>query len=242
MFQPMSLGELLDGAFTLYRRHFTALVGVAAVCYGPFQLIRLYVEVGGGWREHLGLLFLSVLIGLVAGLIGSAAILKVVSDGYLGREPDARDALRFALGRIGALMLAGFARSILVMLGTMLLIVPGIIIACGYSVVSQVVVLESPPNALDSLARSWALTKGYRLTVLALAFVLFLVASIPGAIAGLLSVPFGIPARVVGALAALLLAPLVPCGLTLYYYDLRIRKEAFDLQALGQQLGDGSPA
>lgn len=242
MFQPMSLGELLDGSFTLYRRHFTALVGVAAICYGPFQVIRLYAEISGGWTEHIVLLFVALMMALVLGLVGSAAILKVVSDGYLGREPRAGDAVSFALGRFGALMLAGLARSVLILLGTFLLIVPGIIIACGYSVVSQVVVLESPPHALDSLGRSWELTRGHRGTVLVLAFVLMLVASIPGAIAGALSIPFGMPALVVGALASILLAPLLPCGLTLFYYDMRIRKEAFDLEALGQLLGGGAPA
>jgi len=242
MFQPMSLGELLDGSFTLYRRHFTALAGVAAICYGPFQAIRLYAEISGGWTEHLALLLIGVLLALVLSLLGSAAILKVVSDGYLGREPQAGDALRFALGKFGGLMLAGLARSVLIMLGFVLLIVPGIIIACGYSLVGPVVVLESPPNALDSLGRSWALTKGHRGTVFVLGFVLMLVASIPGAVAGALSISFGLPAQVVGSLAAILLAPLLPCGITLFYYDMRIRKEAFDLQALGQLIGDGAPA
>jgi hypothetical protein len=33
------------------------------------------------------------------------------------------------------------------------------------------------------------------------------------------------------------LAPILPCALTLLYYDSRVRREAFDLQILSQQLG-----
>jgi len=29
----------------------------------------------------------------------------------------------------------------------------------------------------------------------------------------------------------------LPCALTLLYYDLRVRREAFDLQILSEQLG-----
>src|SRR5205085_3796921 len=135
----------------------------------------------------------------------------------------------------GGLMVAGFVKSILIALATVLLIVPGIIVACGYAVVSQVVVLENPRNPLDALGRSWALTRGRRLIVLALAFVLFVVASLPGIVAGILAIG-GLQdaGTVVGSLAGLVLSPLLPCGITLYYYVLRIRKEAFDLQPLEQ--------
>ena len=44
---------------------------------------------------------------------------------------------------------------------------------------------------------------------------------------------------VVNSLVSIALAPVLPCMLTLFYYDLRMRREGFDLQVLGQQLGIG---
>jgi hypothetical protein len=35
----------------------------------------------------------------------------------------------------------------------------------------------------------------------------------------------------------ILVAPILPCILTLAYYDLRVRREGFDLQLLSEQLG-----
>lgn len=239
----MSLGELLDGAFALYRRHFSVLVSVAAICYGPFQAISIYANVAGGWTEHWLLLLVGLLIASLGAVIGSASILKVVSDGYLGRATTPNEALAYGFDHIGALMLAGFARTLLTGLACLLLVIPGIVVACGYAVVSQVVVLENPPNALDALSRSWELTRGRRFTVFLLALVLAIVASLPGIVAGLLAIGgLQVLGIVIGSLAGLVLAPLLPCGLTLYYYDLRVRKEAFDLQTLEHLIGSGAPA
>jgi hypothetical protein len=239
MFAPMSQGELLDGAFGLYGRHFRHLVGVSALCYGPFQAFNLFAQISGGWIEHPIVLLVALFALMVGSLVGAAAILKIISDGYLGREPTWDGAIRFALGKVWPLMVAGFAAGLLTMLATLALIIPGIIVACGYSVVRQVVVLEDLPSATDALGRSWALTKDHRMTAFLIAFVLSLVAGVPGGVAGLIAVltPFAVVGQVLAALFAVLLAPLLPCGMTLYYYDLRVRKEAFDLQVLGQLLG-----
>lgn len=234
---PMSLGDLLDGSFALLRRNFATLAGISAICYGPFQAISLYAQTAGGWVEHPFILAAGLLVASVGSLLGAAAIVKVISDDYLGRSATIGSAFAFAGSRMGGLFIAGFAKYLLIGLATLCLIIPGIIVACGYAVVNQVVVLEDLNAPTDALGRSWSLTKGHRGTALGLAFVLGLVASIPGMIAGMLSLSsFATPALVVGTIGALLLAPLVPCGMTLFYYNLRVRKEAFDLEILQQLL------
>ncbi len=40
-----------------------------------------------------------------------------------------------------------------------------------------------------------------------------------------------------GSLLGIVLAPILRCALTLAYYDLRVRREAFDIQILSEQLG-----
>jgi len=42
---------------------------------------------------------------------------------------------------------------------------------------------------------------------------------------------------VVASLMGIVLAPILPCAITLLYYDLRVRREAFDLQILSDQMG-----
>jgi hypothetical protein len=46
-----------------------------------------------------------------------------------------------------------------------------------------------------------------------------------------------IPAMSLMACLVLLVYPFSSCVLTLFYYDLRVRKEGLDLELLGQQIG-----
>ncbi len=118
-------------------------------------------------------------------------------------------------------------------------------VACGYGVTTPVVVLEDLPSAFDAFGRSWELTRGSKLRVLGFAFVSFLLFnSIPGlvlqAIATAIqeqSPAIGLLAMIVAQAVPMLLLPIISCVFTLMYYDLRVRREAFDLQILGQQLG-----
>jgi hypothetical protein len=118
-------------------------------------------------------------------------------------------------------------------------------VASGYIVTTPVVVLEALPSAFDSFARSWELTRGAKRRVFGLVFVGYLLASLlPSIVLSVLGelvkqvAPAGLlPWTVVSAAVPILLAPIIPCILTLAYYDLRVKREGFDLQLLGEQLG-----
>lgn len=118
-------------------------------------------------------------------------------------------------------------------------------VACGYGVTTPVVVLEELRSSFDAFGRSWDLTRGFKGKVLGLAIVAFLLCdTIPRQIfqtlAGALmpsSPGLGIALTVVSVAVPLVLAPVIASVITLMYYDLRVRREAFDLQVLGQQLG-----
>ena len=42
--RPMGVGDLLDTAFRLYRRHFLLFVGIVSVIYVPLTLVRTALE------------------------------------------------------------------------------------------------------------------------------------------------------------------------------------------------------
>jgi len=133
----------------------------------------------------------------------------------------------------------------LALLGRLLnLIVPGIIVFCGHSVAGQVAALEPLRSSTDALRRSWDLTKGFKGKALALwvvAFALIVVVVLAVGFAGGIATGLtgGVEAPVTALLAVitLLVYPLISCVFTLFYYDLRVRKEGFDLEVLSGQLG-----
>lgn len=238
--RALSIGEILDGGFTLYRNHFATLVTIAVICVGAPTLLAIYVAMSGGLAVHLGLWWGAALLKSLGMLPATAATVWVISEVYLGRDPNVSDALGYAFGRIWKLFVAGLAKYLVIGLGTLLFIVPGVVAWCGYAVVVQVVVLEQMRSGTDALGRSWALTRGYKGKALGIGFVVMALIYLPaiaaGATAGMLGAGdalFDVLAEVV----SFLVYPLYASVFTLFYYDLRVRQEAFDLEHLSRLLG-----
>ena len=120
-----------------------------------------------------------------------------------------------------------------------------VFVLCGYGLTTPVVVLEPLASSFDAFGRSWELTRSFRLKVLGLGMVAILLTNtLPSIVFRALgtvllpSVPaLGVTLTVVSYVVPLILAPILAAVITLMYYDLRVRREAFDLQVLGQQLG-----
>ena len=137
-------------------------------------------------------------------------------------------------------MLTGLAVSF----GLILLIVPGIFIACRLFVSVPVMLTESR-GPRDALSRSWDLTQG----AAGRAFVIYLLYLVILFGLGLLLVsPFTALAVFAGVknpemlrfwtfmadlgnrVASTLVSPILLIASSVFYFDLRVRKEAFDLQ------------
>ena len=240
--RPLSLGEILDGALVLLRRHFALVLGIAIVCEGIPTAMDVYIDLIGGASQNPGLNLLDRVLTLVGSVFVTGATVRVVSEAYLGRTPMFGDAMGFAGQRFGPVFGANFLSGLLTVLAMVLLIIPGIIVACGYSVAAQAAALESGSSG-EALRRSWNLTKGFRWKALglgavsiALILVVFLGA---GLLAGILSGVLGGLDAVLAVLAggvSLFIYPVISCVFTLFYYDLRVRKEGFDLEMLSREL------
>ena len=61
--------------------------------------------------------------------------------------------------------------------------------------------------------------------------------SVIGYYVGLHAPGWQMPLAIVSSVVSIALAGALPCVYTMMYYDLRMRREGFDLQLLGQQLG-----
>jgi hypothetical protein len=146
--------------------------------------------------------------------------------------------------RLGAMLGAGFRRAlplvgagllayIAVLAGTLLLVVPGVIVACGLSVALPAVVIERI-GPIVALRRSWTLTRGHRFTIFVAALVLGLV--IFGA-----NLATQVGMTLLGPLAVLVLLPvqLVLVSLPVLlpavaYHDLRAAKEGTPTEELAR--------
>jgi hypothetical protein len=148
----------------------------------------------------------------------------------------------------------------LVIVGLLVLIVifaGAVFLSTKFSLAVASCVLEGR-GVIESLRRSWSLTEG---TFWRLILVLLLASAISSALSLVLSIPYMIGMVLVvtrkdasaitpfvawqyfaGFLSKTLAGPIATIAVCLVYYDQRVRKEAFDLQVMMDNLGPAAPA
>jgi hypothetical protein len=196
------------------------------------------------------------LVTILSGLgfvLSSAAALRAVTVAYLGGTPAWKESLRLAVNRLGSLVWLSILMGLGLTLGFALCLAPGIWLAVAWSLAFVALVAEDL-SGTRALRRSYNLVRGRwwaTFGVLLIAFVLNAVVD------QIVSIPFAIVSFVsedsvigftVGALANILsdviTTPFVAAVFVLVYFDLRVRKEGFDLQLLAQAMGplpEGGP-
>lgn len=242
--RPLSTGEVLDTGFGLYRALFVPLVIISLACKCVPLVLGIYVQQLSGssataifdhWQLALVQLVLAVLLNMVA----VAATTFVVSGAYLGVPTTANVALRRAIGLLGPLTVATLLSAFSVGIGLVVLIVPGLILWSGLALATAVIALEQPVTGIGAMNRSWELTKGFRFKVFISIFVAMLLFLIPTMVVGVVAALGNLTgawspliSNVLAALLQVFVAPFMYVVVTVLYYDLRVRKEAFDLELL----------
>lgn len=257
--RPLSLGEILDRTFTIYRNYFLLFFGISALprlAVLAVQIPQIWLGAqgrGGSIGASLsgGLLGLVVLVlSVVAYLYSQGGTVIAISDIYLGRPITIGEALGRMKGNAGTLFAIAFLNGLAVAGGMILLIVPGIYVACRL-IVSVPAALIEDRTARDSLSRAWDLTRGFagRAFLMGLLFFVIVMAadlilvgpfSISMVISlrnNSLSLLSQLGATVGGEIAAILTQPILLIATAIFYYDLRVRKEAFDLQFMMNPTG-----
>ncbi len=251
-FEPMTTGALLDHAFRLYTGNFPLMLGITAGAYVPFYLIMLALEsgIGGKLQSRVGglsaLLFQVIFMIFWASIafpIASGATTYAISERYLGNEVTIGDALRRGLSHFWALSIAQITATIRVLIGFLLLIVPGILWMLSYSLIVPAILIEGQ-RALPSLRRSRDLVRGHRGKVFGVLLIVNLLQAVLAGGVGMISNLFfsaasgsaEILSSALGNLLSIFLTPLGIIAAILLYYDMRIRKEGFDLEMLNHAL------
>lgn len=138
---------------------------------------------------------LPVALGLVAVLAFVAEAIRIVSVRTLVSDETETIPDELVSRNLFSATLNGFVGGIVVIIlvavGLLLLVVPGVFIALSFFFVRQEIAVEDK-NFIDALSSSWELTSGHRLALFGLALVLFVVGLVVTAVGGLVGF-VGIP-------------------------------------------------
>jgi hypothetical protein len=254
-----SFGEILDGAFQLYRNHLKVFLGITALFSFPawilIDLIGWYAGISAvgandkvppeAAAKMVGAFLVSMPLLFAAFIAQSGAITVAISDAYLGKSVDIGGTIRRSMPFFGRIAGASILIGIFGMLWCLLLVIPGLVYFFRRSLYVQTITVEDHEVG-EALKRSRAMVKGaggrlvaFMLIVgsLGVVFQLGLKAVVPHAVA---SIP--VLGEVILQLPQLVLGPLGPIIATLFYFDQRVRKEGFDLEVLSRELGAGGQA
>jgi len=239
--RQMSLGEMLDTGFRLLQNHFVILVSITAILYVPYSMLAGYLQSTGDPADPLrGLPALIPLILL--GPLAQIAITVAISELYLGHETTFGSAYREA----GSMFMPYLGTSLLVglgmMLGMMLLIIPGIYLAVNWMLVGPVVVAERV-YGFAAMKRSAGLIRGYWWSSFGIIFVSFLLTSVVSSGLGLLFTMIPFVGSVLSGVVQAVTFAFTSSVLVVLYFDRRCRHEDFDLHHLASKLvGDSDSA
>ncbi len=261
--RQMGIGELVDGAVKLYRRDWLALTGIAALVLVPLTFIQLWVtqtmvssvDVFATDAEFTAMttqLVLVTLVFLVVQLLIAqpflvAAISRAAADAYLGEQVTLGSTLRYALSRLPAILWVTVITLVVTTIGFILLIIPGILAAVRLTLAPAVVVVEDV-RGTKAVGRSWNLTAGHFWRVFGTLILSGIITAVGAAIiqipAELITAqmgPDGWPVSALGsAVATALITPFSLLIVVLLYFDLRVRKEGYDIEVMAQELAPAS--
>ncbi|PYV23996.1 MAG: hypothetical protein DMG27_14115 [Acidobacteria bacterium] len=162
--RPLSLGELLDRTFSLYREHFWLFAGIMVLPQLVVLVVAVPLRVASRTQPNIStttipthaasvifLLFLFVTAFLAMHMTALAATVSAVSEMQLGRPTGVRLAYCFLRDKWWRVLWVAILNGLIVGLGFLLFVIPGLIILVRTAVAIPAAVLENQ--------RGWAAIK-----------------------------------------------------------------------------------
>ena len=240
------LGEILSAAFEVYKANATNLIMIVAIVVVPLSFISHFftgvvfkptketltvagTTISTTTTRSFGTFVAASLIGAAIAIIISAALQAALVRGAalatVGDPVDVEASYRYGFRRFGSVLLISILVGIVVAIGFLLLIIPGVIFLTMLSVAVPALIVENR-RGTDAMGRSWNLVKGHFWHVLGTIVVAGLITGIVGSILGLLGGSNWFLQWIFGSIASIITAPFAALVTILLYVDLRARTEA----------------
>lgn len=222
----MSIGIVLDEAWTLYTRFFLRFFAIALVVFVAINLLYALVESAIS-ADNDGAAFLLAIFALVTTVVGTTwlqgAFVYAVQDARDGSfEASLGEVFSRVSSSIAPLLVAGLLAGLGIAVGLILLIVPGLFLLTIWAVIAPVIVVEKR-RALESFGRSRELVRGHGWTVFGIVLITGLLSAIASTLlqAAFSFLPRFFEVLVGSTVAQAVVAPFSAIALAITYFRLR---------------------
>lgn len=248
--ESFDMGRVVSRTFGTIGRNAPAFVALAILMVIPQLVLSLYLGVGIGARaaqidptkllHNYGMMLIVMLVSMIFGAILQAALVHGTVSDLNGKKASFGTCLSTGIGTCLPVIGLSIVLAVGLMLGFILLIVPGVILFLAWSVAVPVLVIEKT-GVFATLGRSAELTKGHRWAILGLAVVVWIISFILSMVvlpltavltianAGMFSTA---PAIALSGLINAVIATITATGTAVVYYELRSIKEGIGPEQL----------
>ena len=177
----LSIGTIVNEGYAYFKRRMGFYISMVLVFFIVMVAVYLICEKLGTWGN------------IIADLIEiyiSAGVIKIILDDLNGKEPELADMFT-AYDVYINFLIAGILYGLIVAVGTLALIVPGIILAIMFQFYKYAII-DKKLGIIESLNYSKELTRGYKWTIFGIDIVLILI-NLGGALLLLVGLIFTIP-------------------------------------------------
>ena len=225
------IGRVLNESAAVLSRNFLMFFVIALVAALPRSLLEAAGDDLGALAA--GRILVGVFLAIVLGTLAQAVLVYGAFQDMRGRPVNLADCLRVGLGRFFPIIGLAICMSIGIMIGLVLLVVPGIILAVMWFVATPACVVEQL-GPMSAMGRSSELTKGHRWKIFGM-----LLLVVVGA--GIISVIIGGLLGLIGSSLLVVLGTLAWNGVwgafyaifgVVTYHDLRVAKEGVDVHQI----------
>src|SRR5713226_1234601 len=227
--RELSLGEVISKTFDVYRRDFAkyfVLFAVVGVITGDVTTLARQAFVlptlpsnptpqqfSSWFSAFFGALFLLLasifIVTVVFSAIAQGSAIKLASEQIEKGQAGLGTSVKFAASKLLWIWALSIVVGIIVFLGLIALIIPGIILAIMYSLAIPVLLIENK-GVFDSMRRSRELVGHRWLKTFATYLVLAIIVIIASVIVSAITGPLGVAAPVVNGILSALYQPLFP--------------------------------
>ena len=243
---PKTLGEILSAAFNIYKANASQLILIVAVVVAPLSLVSavfsgvVFDYAGRGLGVFLLVGAIGALIAVLISAVLQAAILRAAAQATIGDPVDVEASYRYGLKRLWSVILVSILVGLVVAVGFILLVIPGIIFLVFLSVSIPVLIVEGR-RGTEAMGRSWNLVKGHFWHAFAVIVVAAVIVGIISGIIGAIGGNNWAVRWIFTAIAQILTVPFASLVSVLLYLDLRARSESLSAETLRGELASGTP-
>jgi hypothetical protein len=232
------VGRVLNRTSSVLSRNFLPFFVVTAIANLPGALlIKVSSDPDSTSPEavfqNLGLIMIGLILTIVLNVLCQAVVLYGAFQDMRGRPVNLAESLQVGFRRFFPIIGLAIVMYFLIMLGTMLLIVPGLILLTMWFVATPVCVVETL-GPIKSMRRSSQLTKGHRWKIFGLILLVAVMGSviIGGINLSLEAMAGPILSLIGGVLLNGVWGAFNAIAVVVTYHDLRVAKEGTNIEQI----------